>query len=144
MQFSTFSALLMGFAAIASATFSSPKSGDKWAVGKEQTLSWDNTGMTGKMDCKVIPAGAVDASIVIAEVFTQIDIESTGGSYKWTPDASIISQSVTIVIIDSQNKYYYSDSFTLIVAETTVVNVGSQENNYNNNYNNGYVQDLCS
>jgi hypothetical protein len=138
MQFSTLSALVVGFSALASATFSSPKAGDQWQVGKEQTLSWDNTGMSGLMDCKIIPAGAVDTSIVIAEVFSQIDIVSTGGSYKWTPDASLISQSVTIVIIDSLNQYHYSESFTLIVAETTIVNIGGE-----GNYNNGKVRDCA-
>ena len=69
--------------------------------------------MTGLMDCKIIPAGAVDASVVIADVFSQIDIASTGGSYKWTPDASIPPQAATIVIIDSMGQYHYSDSFNL-------------------------------
>jgi hypothetical protein len=130
MQFLTLSAILVGFSTLASATFSSPKSGDQWAVGKAQTLSWDSTGMAGLMDCKIIPAGNLDSSVVIAEVFTQIDISTFGGSYQWTPDVSIISQSVTIVLIDSSNRYYYSDSFTLIVAETTIVNIGGQGYNY--------------
>lgn len=136
MQFSTITALVVGFSALASATFTSPKSGDQWQAGKEQTITWDNTGMSGKMDCKVIPAGALDASIVVSEVFSQIDIVSTGGSYKWTPDASLVAQSVTVVLIDAQNKYYYSEVLAIVVAETTIVNVNNNKGN-----NNGKVWD---
>lgn len=133
MQYLTLSALLLSVSGLATATFSSPKAGDKWTIGKENTISWDNSGTKsgGKIDAKLCPKGATDTTIIIADIATQVE---NSGSFKWTPDKSISAQEAVIIITDETNTKKVSDTFILIVEEISV-NTNNNNNNYNSNNN---------
>ncbi|KAH8674499.1 hypothetical protein BGZ60DRAFT_526459 [Tricladium varicosporioides] len=129
MRFSILSAMVLAIPALA--TFSSPKGGDKWNVGQEQTISWDTNGLEGLIDIKLVPGGATDTTIIITEIATQVENK---GSIKWTPDKSIKTTDVTIIIIDSKQTRSSSELFVLVVDIQTVQS--NSNNNNNNNYNN--------
>lgn len=94
MRSSIFSALVLGLAAWAQATISSPKAGDQWAVGDDQTIAWDTTGLVGPCDIHLVPAGAVDTTMIIETI-----VMGTGntGSYKWTPEKTLTTTNVAIM-----------------------------------------------
>ena len=137
MRCSLLPAMVIGFSALVQATFSSPKAGDSWVKGQENTISWDSKSVSGLVDISCVPAGAKDTTVIIAQIATQID--SSSGSRKWTPDKSISAQSVTIIIVDSKKSYTVSETLILIDVESSSSNKGSGKggNDYNSGKNNG-------
>jgi hypothetical protein len=138
MRYSLISAMAMGFSALVDATFSSPKAGDSWTKGQENTISWDSSSVSGLSDISCVPAGAKDTSVIIAQIATQID--SSSGSYKWTPDKSISASSVTIIIVDSKKSYTVSDTLILIdesSSSSSSKGSGKSGSDYNSGKNSG-------
>lgn len=134
MRYSLFPALALSFA-VAKATFSSPKSGDQWTIGSENTISWDSSSTSGMVDISLCPGGAKDTTIAIAQIATQVD--SSSGSYKWTSDKSLTAESVTIIIVDSKKSYSKSDDFLLIIDESSSSSSSSYNKGSGSSYNSG-------
>ncbi|KAF4626330.1 hypothetical protein G7Y89_g11829 [Cudoniella acicularis] len=131
MRFSIISALLLSIPAFVQASsYSSPTAGDQWAIGKEQSIEWDTTGLEGKVDCHLVPGGATDITTIITEIFIQSD---NTGSFKWTPDSSLKAEQVTIIIIDENQTKLISDLFVLIV--DTTVTESSSSDSYDKKHN---------
>jgi len=117
MRYSLLSAFAISFSALVRATITSPKAGDSWVIGQENTISWDSSSTSGAVDISLVPAGAKDTTTVIAVIATQVD--GSSGSYKWTSDKSLKAESVTIIIVDSKKSYTASDIFVLVVDESS-------------------------
>ena len=126
MRYSLLSAFAISFSALVRATINSPKSGDSWAIGQENTISWDSSSTSGAVDISLCPAGAKDTTVVIAQIATQVD--SSSGSYKWTSDKSLKAESVTIIIVDSKKSYSSSDIFVLVVDESSSSKSSGKDN----------------
>lgn len=125
MRYSLLSAFVIRFSALVQATFSSPKSGDSWVIGQENSISWDSSSTSGAVDISLCPAGAKDTTVIIAQIATQVD--SSSGSYKWTSDKSLKAESVVIVIVDSKKSYTSSDTFILIDESSSSSSSSSNE-----------------
>jgi hypothetical protein len=144
MRTTFFFLLAFGLSALADATFSSPKSGDKWSKGKSQMISWDSSSLSsGNCDIHLVPAGAKDTTTIITEVALQV---SNSGSYSWTPSSSISVAEAEIIIVDSKKTSIISSVFTLIMesSDSSGKDSGSYNNGHDNSgtdsgsYNNGY------
>ncbi|RDL38632.1 uncharacterized protein BP5553_02972 [Venustampulla echinocandica] len=140
MRYSIISAALLSMSTLATATgrIMSPQAGESWVIGKEQTIMWDTSAMTGPIDANLVPAGAQDTTIIIAKIATQVENK---GSLKWTPDKSIAAQQVTIIIIDSKQTNVNSDIFVLVLDENSSKKNSDGKKNNNGKYSEGKKDD---
>jgi Ser-Thr-rich glycosyl-phosphatidyl-inositol-anchored membrane family len=114
MHYSLFSALALGLSAVVQAGVSSPPAGAQWPVAQNQQITWDTTGLTGPVDIHLVPAGAVDITVIIAEI--AIGVSNTG-SFTWAPDSTISTPNVEIIIVDAKQVIVISEVFEIIIVE---------------------------
>lgn len=116
MRQSFLSALLLSFSALARATVISPAANDQWPVNQMQNIMWDTTGLTEPLDIHLVPAGAVDISVVIVDIALKV---SNTGKYQWAPPATINIEEVEIIIVDATKKLVISETFIIIIIEAS-------------------------
>jgi hypothetical protein len=75
---------------------------------------WDTTGLTEPLDIHLVPAGAVDISVVIVDIALGV---SNTGKYQWAPPATITVEEVEIIIVDATKKLVISETFVIIIIE---------------------------
>ncbi|KAL2070994.1 hypothetical protein VTL71DRAFT_14020 [Oculimacula yallundae] len=85
--------------AVAQGNVTKPVAGDQWVVGEPTTIAWDPAGFSDKVDIALVPAGATDTSVVIAQI---AKATANTGSQSWTPPSSMSAGDVSIVIVNSQ------------------------------------------
>jgi hypothetical protein len=94
----------------------SPAAGDQWPVEQNQMISWDTTGLTAPVNIHLVPAGAVDITVIIAEVALKVD---NTGSFQWAPPATLTVTDVEIIIIDAKQTIVISEVFIIIIVEVS-------------------------
>lgn len=114
MRYSLFSALALGLSAVVQAGISNPSAGSQWPVAQNQQITWDTTGLTGPANIYLVPAGAVDITVVIVEI--AIGVSNTG-SFMWAPDTTISTTNVEILIVDAKEVIVISEVFEIIIIE---------------------------
>lgn len=97
MQASFITALAV-LASLVQATVTKPAAGDQWLVGEKSTIAWDTTGFSDKVDIALVPAGATDITVIIAQIATQT---ANTGSHTWAPPSTMNGGNVTLIIISS-------------------------------------------
>lgn len=97
MQISIFAALA-ALATFAQATVTKPAAGDQWVVGEQSTIKWETAGFSDKVDIALVPAGATDTSVVIAQIATQT---ANTGTQTWTPPSTMSAGDVSVIIVNS-------------------------------------------
>ena len=117
MRYSLLSAVVLGFSAVSQAVISTPAKGDQWPVNQNQQITWDTTGLTGPVDIHLVPAGATDITVIIAEV--ALKVENTG-KFMWAPPTTITIEEVEIIIIDAKKVLVLSEVFIIIIVEVTI------------------------
>jgi hypothetical protein len=117
MRQSVLSALVLSFSTLARATISNPTANDQWPVNQNQNIQWDTTGLTAPLGIHLVPAGAVDISVVIVDI--ALKVENTG-SFQWAPPATISIEEVEIIIVDATQKLVISETFVIIIIEVCI------------------------
>jgi hypothetical protein len=117
MRQSVLSALVLSFSTLARATISNPAANDQWPVNQNQNIQWDTTGLTAPLGIHLVPAGAVDISVVIVDI--ALKVENTG-SFQWAPPATISIEEVEIIIVDATQKLVISETFVIIIIEVCI------------------------
>lgn len=97
MQISIFMALA-ALATLAQATVTKPAAGDQWVVGEQSTIKWETAGFSDKVDIALVPAGATDTSVVIAQIASQT---ANTGTQTWTPPSTMSAGDVSVIIVNS-------------------------------------------
>jgi hypothetical protein len=77
---------------------------------------WDTTGLTEPLDIHLVPAGAVDITVVIVDIALKV---SNTGKYQWAPPATINIEEVEIIIVDATKKLVISETFIIIIIEAS-------------------------
>jgi hypothetical protein len=116
MRQSFFSALFLGFSAVARATISSPAAGYQWPVDQNQNINWDTTGLTAPLDIHLVPAGAVDLTVVIVDIALKV---GNTGTFQWAPPETITIEEVEIIIVDATKKLVISETFVIVIIEVS-------------------------
>jgi hypothetical protein len=119
MRQSFLSALLLSFSALARATIMSPAANDQWPVNQMQNIMWDTTGLMEPLDIHLVPAGAVDISVVIVDIALKV---GNTGKFQWAPPATINIKEVEIIIVDATKKLVISETFVIIIIEVSFSN----------------------
>ena len=114
MRCSLFSALALGLSAVVQAGITSPAAGAQWPVAQNQEITCDTTGLTGPVNIHLVPAGAVDITVIIVEI--AIGVSNTG-SFTWAPDSTISTPNVEIIIVDAKQVIVISEVFEIIIVE---------------------------
>jgi hypothetical protein len=117
MRYSLFSALALGLSAVVQAGISSPPAGAQWPVAQNQQITWDTTGLTPPINIQLVPAGAVDITVIVAEIAVGV---SNTGSFTWAPDSTISTPNVEIIIIDAKQVIIISEVFEIIIIEVCI------------------------
>lgn len=89
---------LVALVSLVQATITKPAAGDQWVVGEQTTIQWDTAGFSDKVDIALVPAGATDTSVVIAQIATQT---ANTGSQTWTPPSTMSAGDVSVIIVNS-------------------------------------------
>lgn len=94
----------------------SPASGDSWPVEQSQTIKWDTTGLEAPLNIHLVPSGAVDATIIIAEI--AVNVANTG-SFQWAPPNTITVADVEVIIVDAKQIIVISEVFIIVIVEVS-------------------------
>jgi hypothetical protein len=116
MRQSFLSALVLSFSALARATITNPAAGNSWPVEQNQMITWDTTGLQAPLNIHLVPSGAVDATVIIAEI--AVNVGNTG-SFQWAPPNTITVTDVEIIIIDAKQTIVISEVFIIIILEVS-------------------------
>ena len=116
MRQSFLSALVLSFSALARATIMSPAANDQWPVNQMQNIMWDTTGLTAPLDIHLVPAGAVDITVIIVDIALKV---GNTGTLQWAPPTTINIEEVEIIIVDATQKLVISETFVIIIIEVS-------------------------
>ncbi|KAK0103228.1 hypothetical protein ONS95_005262 [Cadophora gregata] len=97
MQIS-FITVVAALVSLAQGTIMKPAAGDQWVVGEQSTIEWDTKSFSNKVDIALVPAGATDTSVIIAQIATQT---ANTGSYTWAPPSTMKGGDVSVIIVNS-------------------------------------------
>lgn len=84
-----------------------------------QNIMWDTTGLMEPLDIHLVPAGAVDISVVIVDIALKV---GNSGKFQWAPPATINIKEVEIIIVDATKKLVISETFVIIIIEVSFPN----------------------
>ncbi|KAL5329536.1 hypothetical protein ACEPPN_003050 [Leptodophora sp. 'Broadleaf-Isolate-01'] len=127
---------LAALVSLAQCTVTKPAAGDQWIVGEKSTIAWDTAGFSDKIDIALVPAGATDTSVIIAQIATAT---ANTGSYTWAPPSTMSGGEVSVIIVNSQQS---SASSSISVSQTSstsgvfviVISSGSKGSNSNGSH----------
>ncbi|KAH7354625.1 hypothetical protein BKA65DRAFT_548721 [Rhexocercosporidium sp. MPI-PUGE-AT-0058] len=91
--------VLAAFVSLVQGTITKPAAGDQWIIGEKSTITWDTAGFSDKVDIALVPAGATDTSVIIAQIATAT---ANTGSQTWTPPSTMKGGDVSVIIVNSQ------------------------------------------
>lgn len=97
----------------------SPAANDQWPVNQMQNIMWDTTGLMEPLDIHLVPAGAVDITVVIVDIALKV---GNTGKLQWAPPATINIEEVEIIIVDAKKKLVISETFVIIIIEVSFPN----------------------
>jgi len=83
-------------------------------VGTNQGIMWDTSKLTGPCDIHLVPAGATDLTVVITDIVLGT---ANTGSYQWTPEKTLTTTHVAIILVDATKTFVKSDDFIIIILE---------------------------
>ncbi|PVH78929.1 hypothetical protein DL98DRAFT_516421 [Cadophora sp. DSE1049] len=135
MQISIITALA-ALVSLAQGTVTKPAAGDQWVVGEQTTITWETAGFSDKVDIALVPAGATDTSVVIAQIATQT---ANTGTQTWTPPATMSAGDVSVIIVNSGQSSAASSVSVTQTSSTSgvfVIVLSSGQSNNSNGHKN--------